>query len=681
MGDACAIALQRIEEDSELGERALALIQKRGSTDSIHGLVKVALHHAKRPRVDSLLKLLQSPNKTTREIGCDLAGLSKLPRDLLKPLQKPTYALANSDQAWRVRVAAWLALWRIGVSEVEDAVRGNIAKKGEPSYWAIQCAGRHPLPSFMRPLREAAVDTKDNARRILARRALRGAGNVDETREWMFDVFARGKGNKRSVYALDAIGELKDVPSFELLVDLLGKSHTKRQKLRIVKALERLTGHYFEPDPAIWREWFEVVGGRVAFDPTPVNRVKDRKRVKKNREFGITPATEKAVELGLRWLSLHQDLSGGWNGATFHDHCPRAECRADGGHRDRPMAYTALSLLAYQGAGYSHTTGPYRNVCQRGYEYILTQQRYNGSGNERSWTFSYEAAILCQSLSDGLAISGDPWLQYAAQRTIDYMIKIQFPGGNWRYHVRSRETDSSVMSWVLTGMISARHAGLEIPPQIFVFAEAWLDKAGDPLPPDTFEVFLRARFDAKNTYHIDIAKDKKGKWRTYKLRTWYQPPRLYTPAMSAIGVLCRIWLGWSRAHPFCIGCANTVVSNIPGYGTGLEKLYAFYPYTWYYGSLAMYQMGGRYWTRWREGCLRAIVDNQHRSGHLKGAWSMPQSQFFGGLTGGRIYCTVMCILSLESYYRYAPYLARFDVRSRIREQAAERAKEDIPVPK
>ena len=73
------------------------------------------------------------------------------------------------------------------------------------------------------------------------------------------------------------------------------------------------------------------------------------------------------------------------------------------------------------------------------------------------------------------------------------------------------------------------------------------------------------------------------------------------------------------------------------------------------------------------------MDNQHRGGHLDGAWTMPQTQFFGGLTGGRICCTVMCILALESFYRYQPYLARHDVRSRV-DDAGEDAKKKRVVP-
>jgi hypothetical protein len=126
-------------------------------------------------------------------------------------------------------------------------------------------------------------------------------------------------------------------------------------------------------------------------------------------------------------------------------------------------------------------------------------------------------------------------------------------------------------------------------------------------------------------------------------------------------------MGWTRAHPACIGNANTLLDNIPGYGTGLQKEVSFYPYTWYYGSLAMYQMGGRYWRDWRKTCVTDILVNQHTRGHLAGSWTMPKEQFFGGLTGGPMYCTAMCILTLETFYRYQPYLARAPLRARDEE--------------
>lgn len=447
----------------------------------------------------------------------------------------------------------------------------------------------------------------------------------------------------------------------------------------ILKGLEKLTGHYFKPDAAVWKEWFEVVEGKVSEDIKPIDRAKNRERILKDKEIGISPQTEAAVEAGLLWLSRHQDLSGGWNGATYHENClDGKECAKEGGIRDRPLAYTALAILAYQGAGYTHREGPYRDVIQRGYEYILSNQDYDGSHNEKGWTFSYEAAVTCQALCDGYALTGDPWLGAGAQRMIDYLVKIQYPGRTWRYQVRSSETDTSVMSWILLACLSARHAGLDVPEQIFVASEVWMDTASDPMPPDTFEVFVRDLYDKKNTYFVDVSRDEKGKLRHYQIKTWYQPPRLYTPAMSAIGLLARIWMGWTRAHPFCIGAANQVASMIPGYGDGLEKEVGFYPYTWYYGSMAMYQMGGRYWTKWKDKCIKDLIAHQLLQGCRYGSWEMPRAQFVAGLTGGTVYCTAMAILTLETFYRHQPYLARHDLRSREDPEAEGRTEGDGP---
>jgi len=660
VGDACGLALTRMEGAEEYGNRALALLLGRSSSDTFHALVKVALRLATKPDPELLDRGLQSPSPEVREVCCDLIGLRKVPG-----FQEKLLRIATSDGNWRNAVAGWLALKRCGIDQVVDAIRSNIGRTGEAAYWAIQCAQCHPDASLLPALRDAALDTKDPVRRELAQRALRAATQEHkETREFYVETARRLRGTAKAQAALLGLGNLQDQDAFHALVAILEQEKDERYQLWIVKGLEKLTGHYYEPNPEIWKEWFKVVEGEVAYTPKPIDRKKNRERVTQVRDLGISPATEGAVENGLLWLKRHQDLSGGWNGSTYSENCWAGECAKEGGIRERDLAYTGLAILAYQGAGYSHLDGPYRDVVQRGFEYILANQDYDGSHHEKSWTFSYESAILCQALCDGYALTGDPWLGDGAQRMIDYLVKIQYPGRTWRYRVRSTETDTSVMSWILTACIAARAAGIDIPEQIYVASEVWLDTASDPVPKGEFEVFVPDLFSKKNTYFIDISKDKRGKARTFKIKTWYQPPRLYTPAMSAIGMVARIWMGWTRAHPFCIGSANQVASQIPGYGKGLEGEFAFYPYTWYYGSLAMYQMGGRYWQRWREECIADLLKNQQLSGCMHGSWLMPRGQLVAGLTGGTVYCTAMSILTLETFYRYQPYLARHELRSR-----------------
>lgn len=664
IGDHAALALSRIEGSEEQAVRALEVLPRKTRSDAFHGLVKIALRSADVVDTGTALQLLKANDDRLREVACDLVGLRKLSDPAV---DRSLVRLATGERDWRVRVAAWLALRRTGAVHVRDHVESAIASahesNAEQSYWGIQVAGANPHEDYVEALRGAALDTDDAVRAELAARALRHHPGKDASREEFLETFRKAPGSKTGAAALLALGNLKDEPSFLALVEELRADHPKSVKRAIVKGLERLSGHFYEPDAEIWMDWHKVMDGNVAFEPKPVSRAKNRERVRKVQSMGVTPAAEQAVEQGLVWLSHHQDADGAWNGSTYHDHCPDGECRSQGGHRDRDLAYTALALLSFQGAGYTHQEGPYRDVMQRGFEYLMAHQDYDGSHIEKQWTFSYEAAVVCQALCDGYALTGDEWLGGAAQRMIDYVTKIQHPARTWRYRVRSGETDTSVMSWILMACVSAHKAGLDVPDQIFVNSAVWLDGASEPLPEDTYEVFVPAHFDPDNTYGIDITLDPYGKPRTYKMKVWYQPPRLFTPAMCAIGVLCRIWMGWTRAHPAVIGHANALMDTIPGYEGGLEKEYAFYPYTWYYGSLATYQMGGKYWSKWRKQCIDDLIANQQKEGHREGSWLMPKSQFFAGLTGGDMYCTTMAILTLETFYRYQPYLARAPVRA------------------
>ena len=672
IGDACALALANIEGSGEFGNRAITLMMANGTRDSFHALAKMALWLDYKPDPEILAKALRSPVEPVREMACDLIGLKKV-----DGFQKSLLAKATGDRSWRNAIAAWLALKRTGIADVIDGIRNNIKKSGEPSYWAIQCAQADPQPALVPTLIAAALDAKDAVRSELAQRALaRYTEQRAEIRKAFVDTYKKRSGTPRAAVALLGLGNLKDVESFKILVRMLGEAGDRRGKEAVLQGLQKLTGHYFEPDVETWNEWYDVMGGQVVFVPPKLDRSKNRERVKKIQDLGISPRTEAAVENGLLWLARHQGVDGAWNGSTYSELClGKGECAADGGHRDRPLAYTALSILCFQGAGYTHLDGPYRNAVHRGYENILTNIDYDGSHHEKSWTFSYESAVLCQALCDGYMLTGDERLGFGAQRLIDYLVKIQYPGLAWRYAVRSKSTDTSIMSWILLATISARTAGLDVPEQIFVASEKWMDGAADKVPPGEYEVFHRDAYKPKNTYFFDVSKTKKGKLRHFKIKTWYQPPRLYTPAMSAIGMLARIWLGWTRAHPFCIGAANQVASQIPGYNKGLDGDYAFYPYTWYYGSLAMYQMGGRYWARWRDECIKDLLPNQKLSGCELGSWRMPKKQFFGGLTGGTVYATCMAILTLETFYRYQPYLARLPLRSQTEEEAEAARKE------
>ena len=76
-------------------------------------------------------------------------------------------------------------------------------------------------------------------------------------------------------------------------------------------------------------------------------------------------------------------------------------------------------------------------------------------------------------------------------------------------------------------------------------------------------------------------------------------------------------------------------------------------YYWYFGSLALYQVGGECWKTWSRALATAVVGNQRMDGgycDFKGSWD-PIDPW--GPDGGRVYSTALMAMCCECYYR--PY--------------------------
>jgi len=79
---------------------------------------------------------------------------------------------------------------------------------------------------------------------------------------------------------------------------------------------------------------------------------------------------------------------------------------------------------------------------------------------------------------------------------------------------------------------------------------------------------------------------------------------------------------------------------------------------WYYGTLAMFQVGGPGWRTWSEALTAAALPSQRRDGDacgMLGSWD-PVDPW--GPDGGRVYATALMALSLQVVTRYARALGR-----------------------
>ncbi|MGE4159951.1 MAG: hypothetical protein AB7F75_12735, partial [Planctomycetota bacterium] len=93
--------------------------------------------------------------------------------------------------------------------------------------------------------------------------------------------------------------------------------------------------------------------------------------------------------------------------------------------------------------------------------------------------------------------------------------------------------------------------------------------------------------------------------------------------------------------------AETLMLSLPDWDKGVRDMYY-----WYYGSLAMFQLGGEYWAKWNTAMKNALTKSQHnkRNDCLYGSWD-PHNETWGDM-GGRVYTTATGALTLEVYYRY-----------------------------
>jgi hypothetical protein len=124
-------------------------------------------------------------------------------------------------------------------------------------------------------------------------------------------------------------------------------------------------------------------------------------------------------------------------------------------------------------------------------------------------------------------------------------------------------------------------------------------------------------------------------------------------AMTAEGLLMRLYLGWGRRQPQVAAGADYLRENLPQFGTRRQPLRD--TYYWYYATQVMYQMQGEHWQAWNDSLRPLLTSTQEQTGPLAGSWD-PKGEIPDrwGREGGRLYVTAMHLLMLEVYYRHLP---------------------------
>ncbi|HOX08749.1 MAG TPA: terpene cyclase/mutase family protein, partial [Planctomycetota bacterium] len=333
---------------------------------------------------------------------------------------------------------------------------------------------------------------------------------------------------------------------------------------------------------------------------------------------GGSQATESAVEAALRWLARHQEADGHWDCGKY-----------DGSEKiNGDTGNTGLALLAFLGAGYTEKSGIFADNVKRAQDWLMKQQQANGCINAKgSGRIGYNHAIAGLALAEAFGMGKNPEVGKVAQKAVDYSIKEhQCPYSGWRYSPKENP-DTSVTGWFVMQLKSAKIAGLTVDGTGFQGATAWLDKV-----------------------------------TTKEGNTGYTSPSAGSAAMTAVGMVCRQFMGTPNTDVLLQGGSKQLAAATPVWkdprNIGSEKGF----YYWYYGTLAMFQMGGDKWTKWNEALKPVLLTNQCKGGPMDGSvndkdgsWD-PESWI--DKHGGRVFTTACGALTLEVYYRYLPMYSK-----------------------
>ena len=295
---------------------------------------------------------------------------------------------------------------------------------------------------------------------------------------------------------------------------------------------------------------------------------------------GGTLASEKAVTGAMRWLANHQLPDGSWSFDHFESPTCHSQCRNPGKLRDARFAATGFALLPYIGAGQTHKAGKYKATVRNGLYYLINHMKVTARGgalNDPGGNM-YSHGICTIALCEAYAVSHDKALLVPAQQAVNFICWAQDPvHGGWRYQPRE-PGDTSVLGWQLMALKSAYMANLRVPAIAVRRASNFLD-------------FVQLDSGARYGYT--------------------SPSVVNTDATTAIGVLCRMYLGWKRdSIPLQRG-----VEYISSRGPSVGNLYFNY-----YGTQVMRHWEGEEWKKWNRAMRDQLAHGQTAQGHEDGSW-------------------------------------------------------------
>jgi len=325
------------------------------------------------------------------------------------------------------------------------------------------------------------------------------------------------------------------------------------------------------------------------------------------REYGGNESSESAVGAALEWFAEHQCTDGGWSFDHTRGSCA-GRCADPGTAEQARNGATALALLPFLGAGRTHIEGQYKDLVKGGLKYLVTHIKpdHGAGGFHETGGNMYSHGLATIALCEAYAITQDKNLLTPAQAAINFIVCAQDPvGGGWGFSPH-QSGDTSAAGWQIMALKSGHRGYLSVPPNTIRGAVKFLESVS-----------------ADGAYYGYTDRGKR-------------------PTSTAVGLLCRMCLGWKKEDP----AFERGVQHLAKAGPSTSDMYYNY-----YATQVMKHYGGAEWDNWNVNIRDFLVAQQDRNGHQKGSFMF--SGGHGG-AGGRLYNTSMATMILEVYYRHLP---------------------------
>ncbi|MBI3831006.1 MAG: VWA domain-containing protein [Planctomycetes bacterium] len=278
---------------------------------------------------------------------------------------------------------------------------------------------------------------------------------------------------------------------------------------------------------------------------------------------GGSRATESGVDVCANWIASHQFPDGHWGAAGYEE--------------------TSLAVLSFMGAGHTEKVGQFKAHVKNALSWLIAHQGEDGRLGRRV----YEHALATLALCEGAGMGRIAETHTAAQKALDCLIKLQMQkdGKRGGFGETPGEADPFVTVWAALALKSAKIAGLTVPPESFLGVMTYVDS----ITAENGAVGARGKPEGKEINLLN----------------------------TAAGLLARQIAGGARDEPRVAGAASLLHALAPeGAKNSADGLFLSY-----FTTLALFHMGGDYWSDWNAFLKKDRLETQAgKEGEDRGSW-------------------------------------------------------------